>query len=124
MAAVRRSLDPGTAIARYRVVSLLGAGGIAGEYDALSASSGSGTATSAIGTVTAPRSRLLPVAAVVLELAGVGFGAWQWWIGRAASSSPPASSLQVTRVADVFEVITGIGEGPSTLRQAQGRLSC
>jgi Tol biopolymer transport system component/predicted Ser/Thr protein kinase len=74
------------------------------SWETLSVSSGSGTtSTSAIGAAAlTPRSRLLPIAALVIGAIGLSFGAWQWLRGDAGSA--PVSGLQVTVVARITDM--------------------
>jgi serine/threonine protein kinase/Tol biopolymer transport system component len=75
-------------------------------WDTLSVSTGSGmTTTSAIGAAdVTSRSRLIPIAAFVVGLAGIAFGLWQWLPGRNASSSALSSPLEVTTVARITDM--------------------
>jgi eukaryotic-like serine/threonine-protein kinase len=78
-------------------------------YDTLSASTGSGTSSSALGVpAVSSRSRLLTVAALVIGLAGVGFGAWQWLQGRGAPPPAPRANLEVTTLARITDMTTAM----------------
>ncbi len=73
-------------------------------WETLSASTGSGTTSaSALGApALKPRSRLVPIAAgVVIGLAGLGFGSWQWLRGGGPPQSATLANLQVSRMATI-----------------------
>jgi Tol biopolymer transport system component len=74
-------------------------------YETLSVSTGSGTTTSAIGAVRdKPRSWLLPVAVVVIGIAGLSFGLWQWLGGDRSASSASLANLEITTLARITDM--------------------
>jgi eukaryotic-like serine/threonine-protein kinase len=78
-------------------------------WETLSVSTGSGTTTSALGAGgVRPRSRLLPVAALVVGVLGLGFGAWQWLRSDAGSAPAPVPNLQVTTVARITDMTSAV----------------
>jgi serine/threonine protein kinase/Tol biopolymer transport system component len=85
-------------------------------YDTLAASTGSGTQTSAIGAQ--PSSRGTPwliVATIVIGVAGLGFGAWQWFKSSGGAASASFTNLEITSLARIPDM-------GSALLSSDGRL--
>jgi len=74
-------------------------------YETLSVSTGSGTMTGGVGRVDArPRSWLVPVAAVALGIAGLGFGLWQWLGSDRPVPMASLASLEITTLARITDM--------------------
>ena len=107
----RRTAAPDPAVSRespeQRLQSMkdvaLDLGEIDEFYETLSLSSGSGATGSARGPRDLnQRSRLFAIAALVIGIAGFGFGVWQWM--RDGDGHPPsatAATLEITTVARI-----------------------
>jgi hypothetical protein len=78
-------------------------------WETLSVSTGSGTSVTALGVpASTSRLRLLPIAAIIVGVIGITFGAWQWLGGGAGASRTAGSALEVTTIARIPDMKEGL----------------